>query len=290
MADILKGKEAADRLTEQLQKQAACLRESNITPQLAVIRIGDRADDIAYERGLTKRAENTGVNVKKYVLDKNSSEADLINIIDTLNEDDDTHGILLLRPLPSHMDENTVRNRLAPCKDIDGITDISMAGVFTGGEQGYSPCTAEACIRLLEHYGIEIKGRNAVILGRSQVIGKPVAMMMLKKDATVTICHTKTVDTAAVCKTADILIACAGVPEMVTHGYFNEKQVIIDVGINFDKNGKMCGDVDFKEAETSVRAISPVPGGVGAVTTTVLMEHVIKAAEKAGKEREKRNG
>ena len=189
----------------------------------------------------------------------------------------------MFRPLPGQIDDEAVRNELAPEKDVDGITDSSMAGVYSGDGNGYPPCTAEACIQILDHYGIDPRGKNVAVIGRSQVIGKPVSMMLMQRNATVTVCHTKTNDMAGICRDKDIIIAAAGHIGTVTEDFLSPGQIVIDVAINFDDDGNMCGDVEFDQAEPVVQAITPVPGGVGTVTTSMLMKHVIEAAEKREK-------
>ena len=280
MATLLKGKEVIDKLNVELLSRSDSLKENGVTPTLGIVRLGERPDDLAYERGALKRAEKTGVNVKQFVFDADMTQDELIGKIDKINEDNEVHGVLMFRPLPSQIDDEVVRNELAPEKDVDGITDGSMAGVYSGNGHGYPPCTAEACIQILDHYGIDLKGKNVAVIGRSQVIGKPVTMMLIRKNATVTVCHTKTEDMAGICKDKDIIIAAAGHIGTVTEDFLSPGQVVIDVAINFDDEGKMCGDVDFDAAEPIIDAVTPVPGGVGTVTTSMLMKHVIEAAEK----------
>ena len=280
MATLLKGKEVVDKLNEELLSRSDSLKEKGVTPTLGIVRLGERPDDMAYERGALKRAEKTGVSVKQFVFDADMTQDELIRQIDKINDDSEVHGVLMFRPLPSQIDDEAVRNELAPEKDVDGITDGSMAGVYSGSGQGYPPCTAEACIQILDHYGIDLKGKNVAVIGRSQVIGKPVTMMLIRKNATVTVCHTKTEDMAGICRNKDIIIAAAGHIGTVTEDFLSPGQVVIDVAINFDDEGKMCGDVDFDAAEPIIDAVTPVPGGVGTVTTSMLMKHVIEAAEK----------
>lgn len=280
MATLLKGKEVIDKLNEELLSRSDSLKEKGVTPTLGIVRLGERPDDMAYERGALKRAEKTGVSVKQFVFDADMTQDELIRQIDKINDDSEVHGVLMFRPLPSQIDDEAVRNELAPEKDVDGITDGSMAGVYSGSGQGYPPCTAEACIQILDHYGIDLKGKNVAVIGRSQVIGKPVTMMLIRKNATVTVCHTKTEDMAGICRNKDIIIAAAGHIGTVTEDFLSPGQVVIDVAINFDDEGKMCGDVDFDAAEPIIDAVTPVPGGVGTVTTSMLMKHVIEAAEK----------
>lgn len=280
MAKILEGKQVVAALNEKLIADVGQLKAKGISPRLAIVRVGERGDDISYERGATKRCETIGVDVSNFVLAADVAQADLLSTIDKINKDSNIHGCLLFRPLPKHIDENLVRNSLVPEKDIDGITDASLAGVFAGISTGFPPCTPQGCMEILDHFGIETAGKKVAVIGRSLVVGKPAAMMLIKKNATVTLCHTKTVDMPAVCREAEILIVAAGRAGVVGKEYFSAGQTVIDVGINFDSNGKMCGDVNFAEAEPIVGAITPVPGGVGTVTTSVLVKHVVEAAKR----------
>lgn len=280
MADLLRGKEVVDRLNENMAKEAEALIQKGTIPTLGIVRVGARPDDLAYEKGALSRAEKVGVRVKQYLFDEDVAEDVLIACIHQINQDDQVHGVLMFRPLPGHMDDQRVRNALIPEKDIDGITDGSLAGVFSDTDQGYPPCTASACMEILNHFGIDLTGKKAVVVGRSLVVGKPAAMMLLKKNATVTICHSKTANIEAICKAADILIVATGKAKQVGAGYCSENQIIIDVGINMDETGKLCGDVDIEQVAPVVKAITPVPGGVGTVTTSMLMKHVLAAAQK----------
>ena len=280
MAEILKGKPAADALNEKIVNEVNLLSKINIRPALAIVRVGSKPDDIAYERGAVKRCEKTGAAVRAITLPEDVSQNRLVEAIQKLNEDRSVHGILLLRPLPAHINDDLIRNTLAPEKDVDGITDGSLAGVFIGTDLGFPPCTPQACMEMLDYYGVEVKGKNVVVIGRSTVVGKPAAMMLTKRHGTVTICHTRTVDLPGVCRQAEILIAAAGKAKMVSKEYLSPGQIVIDVGINFTEDGSMCGDVDFDQAKEIVAAITPVPGGVGAVTTAVLVKHVVEAAKR----------
>jgi methylenetetrahydrofolate dehydrogenase (NADP+)/methenyltetrahydrofolate cyclohydrolase len=281
VAQILKGKEVADAMMEGMKRDTEALKSRGIIPTLGIIRMGEREDDISYEKGAKKRCDAAGVAVKNYVLPADSSQEALLEIIRGVNEDPEVHGVLLFRPLPAHINDRIVRGALLPAKDIDGITDGSLAGVFTGTPQGFPPCTAEACLEILAHYGIDPAGKRVTVVGRSLVIGRPVAMMLMHKNGTVTICHTKTKDLPAVVREGDIVIVAAGKPESLGKEHFREGQVVIDVGIHVKDSGGMCGDVKFAEVEGLVAAITPVPGGVGTVTTGVSVRHVIEAA-KAG--------
>lgn len=291
MAKLLLGKEVTDALNEKLMERTAALKEQGIIPTLAIIRCGANPSDLSYEKGATKRAELVGVAVKKYELPEDVTKEALMAAIDEINGDDSVHGVLMFRPLPKHLkaDQDEICNRLDPKKDVDCMTDLSNAGVFEGRKDlGYAPCTPEACMEILDYYGIDCKGKSAVVIGRSLVVGKPAAMMLMGKNATVTVCHTKTVDVAGIARKADILVSAAGVLNSLTKDYVSENQIVIDVSINWDpekvnsKGGKgaIAGDAVFSEVEPIVGAITPVPGGVGSVTTSVLIGHVVEAAER----------
>ena len=278
MAQILLGKEVTASLNEEIEEKVKTLKEHQVMPKLGIIRIGEKQDDIAYERNAVKRCEKLSVAYEKFLLPEDVTEEIVIDTIQKLNKAEDIHGVLVFRPLPSHLDEEKILNTLAVEKDVDGITNLSMAGIFAGKEMGYAPCTASACIRILDHYGIDCTGKKVVVIGRSLVVGKPAAMMLIKKNATVTVCHTKTVDMPSVAKEADIIIVAAGRAGVVGADYVKPGQTIIDVGINVNAEGKLCGDVDYAAVEPIVDAITPVPGGVGSVTTSVLVGHVVEAA------------
>ena len=284
MAEILKGAPVAAALNESMAARTEELKARGVHPTLAILRVGERPDDISYEKGATKRSETVGVAVRHVALPGDVDQATLMAAIEDLNCDKGVHGILLFRPLPKHLDGEAARRALNPAKDIDGITDGSLAGVFTGSGEGYAPCTAQAAMEILDYYGIECKGKRAVVIGRSLVVGKPAAMMLMARHATVTICHTRTVDLSGTARQAEILIVAAGQMESIGKECLSPGQVVIDVGINWNEaKGKLCGDVRLEEAEEIVAAITPVPGGVGTVTTSVLVSHVIKAAELSSK-------
>ena len=281
MAQILKGADVVAALNEKMKAEIAALAEKNVFPTLAILRVGERPDDISYEKGAMKRCETVGVAVKNVILPVDVDQAGIMAEVEKLNADNQVHGVLIFRPLPKHLDQEAVCAALAPEKDIDGITEGSLAGVFTDSGKGFAPCTAQACMEILDHFEVDCKGKKAVVIGRSLVVGKPAAMMLMKKNATVTVCHTRTVDMPAVTREADIVIVAAGKMETVTADYFAPGQVVVDVGINWnDEKGKLCGDVKFEEAEPIVGAITPVPGGVGTVTTSVLVSHVVEAAKR----------
>ena len=289
MAKQLLGKEVNEALVAALQARTAALETKGVKATLGIIRLGENPSDLSYERGATKRAEEVGVAVKNYILPEDASKEDVLKVIDEVNADASVHGVLMIRPLPKHLkaDQDEICNRLDPKKDVDSMTHMSNAGVFEGQDLGYAPCTPAACMEILDYYGIDCKGKNAVVIGRSLVVGKPAAMMLMGKNATVTVCHTKTVNTAEICKKADIIVTAAGVLGSLTKDFVSEGQIVIDVSMNWNPEkitskgkGGMSGDCVYDEVEPIVGAITPVPGGVGAVTTTVLMKHVVEAAEK----------
>lgn len=281
MAELLRGAPVAKMLTEEVAERAARLAAAGVTPKLAIVRVGDNPSDGAYVRGALKRAERAGVEIELVSLSDTVLQEELMGEIARINADRSIHGCLLLRPLPAHMDEPAVCAALAPEKDVDGITPGSLFGVFAGEQTGFAPCTAEAVVELLERSGVEIAGSRVTVVGRSLVIGRPVAMLLMGKNATVTVCHTKTHDLASECARADILVVAAGHAGTVGASAVRDGQVVVDVGINVGESGALVGDVAFGEVEPLVRAITPVPGGVGAVTTAVLMKHVVEAAERA---------
>ena len=280
MAEILKGKEVVAALKEKLIAEVEALKAKGVTPTLAIVRVGERPDDISYEKGAMTRCKGIGVEVKNFLLPADCTQDDVLKVIKEVNEDSSIHGCLLFRPLPKTMDENYIRNQLDPAKDVDGITDLSMAGTYSCTALGFPPCTPTACMEILEHFGIDLTGKRVCVVGRSLVVGKPAAIMAIQRNGTVTVCHTKTKDMKAVAREADIIIAAAGKAGVVGEGFFREGQIVIDVGINFDEEGNMKGDVNFEAAEPIVAAITPVPGGVGTVTTSVLVKHVIQAAQR----------
>ena len=280
MARLLKGAEVVSALNERIKAEVSALVSRGVVPTLAILRVGEKPDDLAYERGAVKRAETVGVAIRQIALPETVSQEELLAQIARINSDDTIHGCLMLRPLPKHIGDLRAREALLPEKDIDGITEGSLAGVFAGTNRGFPPCTAQACMEILNYYGIDPAGKRAVVIGRSLVIGKPIAMMLLGQNATVTICHTRTKDMPSETRRAEILIVAAG-RAVVGAENVAEGQTVLDVGINFDASGKMMGDVDFAAVEHIVGAITPVPGGVGTVTTSVLMAHVAEAAKRA---------
>jgi len=274
--EILKGLPVANAINEKLMEQVKSIEGP--LPHLAIIRVGERPDDCSYERGAVKKMDKVGVRCTTYTFDADIDNETFQAEFDKINENPDIDGILMLRPLPKQLDEKQIENKIDPRKDLDGISPLNLAKVYAGDESGYAPCTAEAVIEMLDYAGIDIKGKRVTVVGRSLVIGKPVSMLLMKHNATVTVCHTKTVDMEGTCKNAEILVAAAGSARMIKKDYVAEGAIVVDVGINVDEEGNLCGDVDF-DTITDIAAIAtPVPGGVGSVTTSVLAKHLVKAA------------
>ena len=275
---LIKGGECAKSIRKDIEQNCQALKAEGIAPKLAILRVGRREDDIAYERSAMKKAEQVGVEVHHVVLEEQSSTAQCLQAVQALNDDPSVHGILLFRPLPRHIDEKRVVESLLPEKDIDGMTRQNLAKVFVDDQTGFAPCTAEAVVRLLAYEKIELQGKNIAVIGRSLVVGKPLSMLLLHKNATVTLCHSKTAHLPEVCANADILVAAVGRAKMVNRHYVKPGAVVVDVGINVDETGALCGDVDTQDVEKTA-AVTPVPGGLGGVTSWLLLEHVVRAAQ-----------
>lgn len=276
---IIKGKPVADRITENLIEETKELKELDIVPKLAIVRIGENPDDMSYERGAMNRCAKIGIDVQNIVLQGDVSEGEYIEVIKNLNDDKNINGILCLRPLPKNINENKVKSIIDAKKDVDCFNPINSAKLFEGEKDGYAPCTPEAVMKILNHYEVDLSGKKVVVLGRSLIVGKPVSMMLMGENATVTICHSKTENLAEEAKNADVLVAAIGRAKMVDKSYIKEGATVIDVGINIDESGNLCGDVDTESAIGIAKMITPVPAGVGSVTTSVLAEHVIKACK-----------
>ena len=271
--EILKGLPVANAINEKLIEE---LKGMDKVPHLAIIRVGERPDDMSYERGATKKMEKVGFDCTSYTFPADIDNETFQKEFDKINEDDNIDGILLLRPLPKHLDEKAIENRINPNKDLDGISPVNLAKVYAGDTTGFAPCTAEAVIEMLDFAGVDL---TVTVVGRSLVIGKPVTMLLMKKNSTVTVCHTKTVDMASVCRNAEIVVAAAGVAKMIDKSFISKDAIVIDVGINVDEDGNLCGDVNFDEVSELASILTPVPGGVGSVTTSVLAKHLMKATK-----------
>lgn len=272
----LRGKKVSDGIKEYVSKELETL---SFVPKLAIVRVGENPDDMSYERSATKKLKSFGLDVASYVFPQDISDEAFKKAFKDINEDDEVTGILLLRPLPHTINEKDIENMIDPKKDLDGISPINIAKVFAGDTTGFSPCTAEAVIEVLKAYDIELTGKRVTVVGRSMVVGKPVSMLLLKENATVTMTHTRTVDLKKTCSDAEIVIAAAGRAKMLNSDYCGQDAVMIDVGINVEENGKLCGDVDYATLDGKASAATPVPGGVGTVTTAVLAKHLIQAAK-----------
>ena len=280
---LLKGAEVSSKIKAEVLAAVSAM-EGHV-PTAAIVRVGERPDDVSYEKNAMKKIAAFGMEARSYVFPEDISQQEFEEKFRAINQDPQIDGILLFRPLPPQMKDAEVRAALAPEKDVDGITDSSLAAVFTGAGTGYAPCTAAACVEILDYYGIPLEGRRVTVVGRSLVVGKPAAMLLDRRNATVTICHSRTKDLPAVCREADILVVAMGRRGAIGADCVRPGQVVVDVGIHADEEGKLCGDVRFAEAEPAAGAITPVPGGVGTVTTSVLVEHVVAAAEAIGRQK-----
>ena len=274
----LGGKEVADKIVEDLKIKVEELKGKGISPKLAILRVGAREDDLAYERGVLKRFESAGVEVEVTAVDAGISQEELDKTFDGINNDPKVHGILVFRPLPKGLSDEHMRRTIDPGKDSDFMDIRNMENVLAGVPDSAAPCTAEAVMALIRHYNIETKGKKVTVVGRSLVIGKPAALLLTTANATVTICHTKTVNIEEECRNADIIVACCGVAKMITEKFVKPGQIVIDVGMNVDEEGRLCGDVDYEKVSEIADAVTPVPGGVGSITTAILLKHVVDNA------------
>ncbi len=280
MATLLKGAEVSKAINLRSTQTIQELKANGKNVTLAIVRVGENESDISYENTATKRCDKLGILVNKVVLPSDVSEERFFSVLTNLNEDVTVDGILMFRPLPKHINEEKARNLISIKKDVDCCKDESLSSLFTGKNDSFAPCTAQAVMETLDYYNIDLKGKNVCIVGRSLVVGKPLAMMMLEKNATVTIAHSKTENLKQITSKADIVVTAIGKSELFNKEYFSENQVVIDVGINFNETkGKLTGDVDFESVEPIVGMITPVPGGIGSVTTSVLLSHVILSAK-----------
>ncbi|MDO4182901.1 MAG: bifunctional 5,10-methylenetetrahydrofolate dehydrogenase/5,10-methenyltetrahydrofolate cyclohydrolase [Coriobacteriia bacterium] len=282
MSQTLSSKEFVASFKQSIAARAEACRQGGVAPTLAVVLVGEKPDSVAYQRSAIKRAQALGVDVREYNLPEASTTAEVQAALREINEDAAIHGCLLLRPMPAHIDDAAVCETLAVHKDSDGITTASMGGVFANNGVGFAPCTPSACLHLLDAYGISVEGKKVAVVGRSLVVGRPLALMLLHRNATVTVCHSRTPQLAEVTRQADIVITATGRAKAYGPQFFREGQIVLDVGTNFDENGMLCGDVDFDAVAPVVAAITPVPGGIGGITTCALMDHVVVAAERAG--------
>lgn len=281
---ILKGAEVSEKLKLQVQE---ALGDLGRIPRLAIVRVGESPDDISYEKGAVKKMASFGLEAVKYTFPADIGDREFKEAFQRINEDPAVDGILVFRPLPEQIVQEDIDRMINPLKDLDGISPVNIAKVFSGDNTGFAPCTAEAVMDILRMNNIPVAGMRAVIVGRSMVVGRPLAMLFLQENATVTVCHTKTMNLPEICRSADILVVAAGCAKMVNREFVGQDAIVIDVGINVDESGHLCGDVDFKDIESVAGMATPVPGGIGSVTTSVLAKRLVSAAlaqKRRGKE------
>lgn len=280
MAEILKGKIVADSIKEEMRKNIEILKGKGINPTLGIIRLGSDPSDVSYEKSIIKACSAMEIEAKVFERETSMTTNELVELMSELNMDDSISGILLFRPLPKHIDENVIRNSISPDKDVDCMHPLNLEKIFEGNMTGFAPCTPKAAMEILLYNKVELEGKKVVVVNRSMVVGKPLVMMLLEKNATVTICHSRTKKLNEVTKAADVVVTALGKPKFFTNDFFNEDSVVIDVGVSMTEDGKLSGDVDYENVEGLVSMITPVPGGVGSVTTTILLNQVVQAAMK----------
>ena len=280
LAKILSGIPVAQAIRARAAEQVQDLRERDVFPTLAIVRVGQRGSDVAYQRSAQRCCRELGIETQTVELPADASFSLLEKTFQTINRDEDIHGCLLLRPLPPHLDSALVQGLLLPEKDVDGMTGGSLGGLFTGEDRGFPPCTPAACMAILDHYNVPIRGRRAVVIGKSVTVGMPTAVLLMQREATVSVCHILTDPNhlRSLCLEADILVSAAGHAGLVQRKMVRPGQTIVDIGVNIVPGGHIRGDVDFDQVEDVVEAVTPVPGGVGAVTTSILAEHIVTAA------------
>lgn len=279
MAEVLKGKPVADHIKEQIRANVERLSKENKVPTLAIVRLGNKPGDISYEKSIIKNCDGVGIKTKVFEKDENISTEELSELIEELNEDNNISGILVFRPLPKHIDEEVIRNKISPKKDVDCMHPLNLEKIFEGDMSGFAPCTPKAAMEILKYYDIPLEGKNVVVVNRSMVVGKPLTMMLLNENATVTVCHSRTRNLDKITSSADVVVVALGKAKFFDEKYFNENSVVIDVGVSLDENGKLSGDVDYDKVHEKVAKITPVPGGVGSVTTSILLSQVLLACE-----------
>lgn len=276
MAVLIDGKAISAQIQEELKGKVSALRERGVEITLAVIQVGNDPASCVYVKNKKKACENVGIRSLAYELPEETTESGLLELIEKLNRQADVNGILVQLPLPAHMDEAMVIRKIAPEKDVDGF-HLQNVGALCSGQKGFLPCTPAGIIQLLKRCNIEIAGKECVVVGRSNIVGKPMALLLLRENGTVTVAHSKTEDLKSVTRRADILVVAVGKPKMITREYVKEGAVVIDVGIHRNEQNKLCGDVDFADVEPVCRAITPVPGGVGPMTIALLMNNCVES-------------
>ncbi|NLJ98537.1 MAG: bifunctional 5,10-methylenetetrahydrofolate dehydrogenase/5,10-methenyltetrahydrofolate cyclohydrolase [Tissierellia bacterium] len=279
MAELLKGKEVASSIKDTMRRDIEALAKEGKVPTLGIVRLGDNPGDISYERSIIKNCDNIGIKSKVFEKDLDIKTEELVELIEELNDNKEISGILVFRPLPKHIDEEAVRDAISPSKDVDCMHPLNLEKIFEGNMDGFAPCTPKAAMEILKFYGIPLEGKNVVVINRSMVVGKPLTMMLLNENATVTICHSRTQNLDEITRNADVVVVALGKAKFFDEKYFNEKSIVIDVGVSLDENGKLSGDADFDKTEPLVDKITPVPGGVGAVTTSILLSQVVLACK-----------
>ncbi|HBC96874.1 MAG TPA: bifunctional 5,10-methylene-tetrahydrofolate dehydrogenase/5,10-methylene-tetrahydrofolate cyclohydrolase [Clostridium sp.] len=279
MGQIIKGKPVADAISQTLTKEVENLKVKGITPKLTLVRVGANGSDLAYERGALKRCSKIGIEAAVKELPEDVTQDRFVDELKKINEDKSVNGVMVFRPFPGQLDENVIKYIIAPEKDVDCFSPVNVAKVMEKDKTGFAPCTPSAVIEILKHYKIPVQGKRAVIIGRSMIVGKPMAMLLLNKNATVTICHSKTVDMPKICSEADILVVAIGRAKMIDSKYVKDGAVVVDVGINIDENGRICGDVNTEDCQPKTSMITPVPAGVGSVTSSILAQHIVKACK-----------
>lgn len=279
MSEILHAKPVVQAMKARLQEEVAQLKSAGVNPVLGMIRVGNKPDDIYYEKSIIKNCDSIGIETRVYTLDQNIGMEEFGQILQKVNDDTSVHGILIFRPLPEQLDEEVIKQLINPEKDIDCMNPLNLVKIFEGDTKGLVPCTPAAVVETLKHYRLNLQGTNIVIVGRSMVVGKPLSMMLLQENATITICHSKTKDMQSITRNADIIVAAIGKAKFIDEKYVTEKSIVIDVGINDAGDGRICGDVDYEGIQDKVRAITPVPGGIGTVTTAILLKHVVMACK-----------
>lgn len=277
MAEVLKGNVVANQIKENMKKRIADLEKEGKFPTLGIIRLGNNPGDVSYEKSIIKNCDAIGIKSKVYEKDVSMTTEELIKLMKELNNDDSISGILLFRPLPKHIDEEAIRNAISPEKDVDCMHPLNLEKIFEGNMDGFAPCTPKAAMEILNYNNIPLEGKNVVVVNRSMVVGKPLVMMLLEKNATVTICHSRTKNLDEITRNADVVVTALGKAKFFDKKYFNEKSVVIDVGVSLDENGKLSGDVNYDDVVDFVDKVTPVPGGVGSVTTTILLNQVVQA-------------